>query len=88
MKSDLTALRNAVDAEWNSRSRYLQDRPPTLVNEAINAVTDSTQARGQAGVEDLIVAMLGYEDSMASRVVARLGVAPKDVINELSPQGA
>jgi ATP-dependent Clp protease ATP-binding subunit ClpA len=84
METDLATLTSAVDAEWASRSQFLQDRPVTLIKDAINAAADSTQAHGLAGVEDLIVAMLGYEDSMASRVVARLGIAPKDVVNELS----
>jgi ATP-dependent Clp protease ATP-binding subunit ClpA len=80
MKTDVVALRAAVDAEWASKSGHLQDRPPTLVNEAIRAVVNSTQGGGQAGVEALLAVLLGYEDSMATRVVARLGVDPKHVI--------
>jgi ATP-dependent Clp protease ATP-binding subunit ClpA len=85
MKTDLATLTSAVDADWKaSRSQFLLDRPVTLIKEAIFAVGDSTHAPVQAGVEDLIVAMLGYEDSMASRVVTRLGIAPEDVVTELS----
>jgi len=85
MKTDLATLTSAVDADWKaSRSQFLLDRPVTLIKEAINTVADATPAHAQAGVEDLIVAMLGYEESMASRVLARLGIAPKDVVTELS----
>jgi ATP-dependent Clp protease ATP-binding subunit ClpA len=85
MKTDIGTLTEAVDAEWKSRSQYFQDRPPTLVNESIGMVVGSIQEGGQASVEALIVAMLAYEDSMAVRVVTRLGIEPTVVAAALNP---
>jgi hypothetical protein len=84
MDTDLATLRDAVEAEWTSRSRYLQDAPPTLVNESINAVGGSIEPGSQASITALLVALLAYEDSMASRIVGRLGVTPKDLAAKLT----
>jgi ATP-dependent Clp protease ATP-binding subunit ClpA len=84
MNTDLATLTNSVEAEWSSRSQYLQDAPPTLVNESINAVAGAIEPGGAASVTALLVAMLAYEDSMISRIVARLGVTPKQLASKLT----
>jgi ATP-dependent Clp protease ATP-binding subunit ClpA len=84
MNADLATLMNAVEVEWSSRSQYLQDAPPTLVNESINAVAGAIEPGSTASVTALLVAMLAYEDSMASRIVARLGVTPKQLASKLT----
>ncbi len=84
MNTNLATLINAVEAEWSSRSPYLQDAPPTLVNESINAVAGAIEPGSTASVTALLVAMLAYEGSMASRIVARLGVTPKRLASNLA----
>jgi len=84
MNTNLATLMNAVEAEWSSRSPYLQDAPPTLVNESINAVAGAIEPGSTASVTSLLVAMLAYEGSMASRIVARLGVTPKQLASNLA----
>src|SRR5438128_12426615 len=43
MGTDLSTLNSAVDAEWNARSRWLQDQPFTLVNEAFHKVAADSE---------------------------------------------
>jgi hypothetical protein len=84
MGTDLSGLVAAVDAEWSDRSRYLQDQPVTLVNEAINSTVAATPPNLHPSIETLLAATLGFDDSMASRVVRRLGVEPSSVATELN----
>ena len=84
MGCDLSRLDQAVDAEWSARSPYMQDRPATLVNKAFNAVASEAQPDTELQLEALLVRMLSYPDSMASRVAARLGVEPHVLAQRLT----
>jgi ATP-dependent Clp protease ATP-binding subunit ClpA len=74
MGTDLDTLNSAVDAEWSSRSVWLQDQPFSLLNEAFQKVVADSGTRLRLGT--LLAATLGYPDSMASRVVKRIGIEP------------
>jgi len=77
MGTDLKTFNSAVDAEWSARSRWLQDQPFTLVNEAFQKVAANSEPGTDLRLETLLAVMLGYPDSMASRVVRRIGIEPE-----------
>ena len=81
---DLDRLTEAVAAEWNARSRYLQDQPVTLVNEAFQSVAAEAQPGVQLHLPSLLATMLRYPDSMASRVATRVGVEPNVLAERLA----
>jgi ATP-dependent Clp protease ATP-binding subunit ClpA len=76
MGTDLDTLNSAVDAEWSSRSRWLQDQPFSLLNEAFQKVAADSEPGTDLRLGTLLAAMLGYPDSMASRVLKRIGIEP------------
>jgi len=85
MGCDLERLGQAVDAEWSSRSPYLQDRPATLVNEAFQSVASgAANPTLELRLPALLIAMLDYPDSMASRLASRLDVEPAVLARRLS----
>jgi len=84
MRTDLSTLVAATDAEWSERSRYLQDEPATVVNEAINSTAAATPPNRHPGIETLLAAMLSFDKSMASRVVRRLGGVPDALAKQLN----
>src|SRR6266850_8497699 len=85
MGCDLDRLGQAVDAEWTSRSPYLQDRPATLVNEAFQSVASgAANTTLELRLPALLIAMLDYPDSMASRLARRLDVEPAVLARRLS----
>ena len=85
MGCDLDRLGQAVDAEWSSRSPYLQDRPATLVNEAFQSVASgAANTTLELRLPALLIAMLDYPDSMASRLARRLDVEPAVLARRLS----
>jgi len=85
MGCDLDRLGQAVDAEWGSRSPVLQDRPATLVNEAFQSVASgAANTTLELRLPALLIAMLGYPDSMASRLARRLDVEPAVLAGRLS----
>jgi len=80
---DVDALSAAVDAEWNAGSHRLQDQPPTLLNEALQAVAAAAQPDAQLDLASLLVELLAYPDSMATRIVRRVGADPNRVAEGL-----
>ena len=80
---DLDALDAAVDAEWDAGSHRLQDQPPTLLNQAFQAVAAAAPPRMELDLASLLVEILAYPDSMATRVVRRVGADPNRVAEEL-----
>ncbi len=87
MSTELDTLGQAVDAEWSSRNRFLQDQPFTLVNEVFQSVASELGPGQQPRLSTFLAKVLGYPDSMASRVVRRLGVEPTDVALHLASGG-
>ena len=81
--ADLDTLSAAVDAEWNARSKWLQDQPFTLLNEAFEAVAATAQPDAQLKLSALLAEILGHPDSMATRIVRRVGGDPKRVAEAL-----
>jgi ATP-dependent Clp protease ATP-binding subunit ClpA len=74
--TDLDSLSKAVDDEWNARSAWMQDQPFTLLNEAFQAVAAESEPGTELHMTSLLVKLLGYPDSMASRLVRRVGGEP------------
>lgn len=83
MGCDLDRLAQATDAEWSGRSKYLQDRPTTLVNEAFQKVAGEAQPGSELRLSVLLAAMLAYPESMATRVAVRVGIEPKVLAERL-----
>ncbi|SRR6266851_2250778 len=81
---DLSRLDEAVDAEWSARSPFMQDRPATLVNEAFDAIASEAQPDTELQLAALLVRILSYPDSMASRVAVRVGVEPHVLAQRLT----
>jgi len=76
MGCNLDQFTEAVDSEWSAQTRYLQDQPATLVNEAFQSVAAGMQPGADLHVSVLLAAMLRYPNSMASRLATRLGIEP------------
>jgi len=83
LRTDIETLNAAVDAEWNSRSRWTQDQPFTIVKEAFEAVDRDSPTNSELHLDALLANMLRFPDSMASRVVRRLGGEPSAVAEHL-----
>jgi len=81
--ADLDRLGAAVDDEWNARSKWLQDQPSTLLNEAFEAVAASAEPGAQLKLAALLAEILGHPDSMATRIVRRVGGDPKRLAEAL-----
>ena len=85
MGCDLDRLGQAVDAEWSSRSPFLQDQPATLVNEAFQSVASgAANTTLELRLPALLIAMLDYPESMASRLARRLDLEPAVLARRLS----
>lgn len=59
----------------------MQDQPVRLLNEAFEAVAADAKPGTELHVATLLSKLLGYPDSMASRMARRVGVEP-DVLAE------
>ena len=81
--TDLVSLRSAVDAQWSEVSPWLLDQPISLVNAAMTAAVERVPASDEAGIEMLLTVLLEFNDSMASRLVTRLGGEPTTVARAL-----
>jgi hypothetical protein len=80
---DLDALSAAVDVEWTARTKGHQDQPVTLVNQAFQAVAAAALPDAQLNLASLLVEIVAYPDSMATRVMRRVGADPNRVAEKL-----
>ena len=76
MGCNLDQLTEAVESEWSARTRYRQDQPATLVNEAFQTVAAGMQPGTDLHLSALLAAMLSYPNAMASRLATRVGIEP------------
>ena len=74
---ELEALRQAYELELESRPPALQDDPPTLVSEAIAAAASRKSSSASVPLSTVLAEMFRVADSMASRIVRRLGLDNK-----------
>ena len=86
LNTNVEALNAAVDAEWSARATSLKDEPVTLLNESFHSVAAAALPEADLHLEALLANLLGYPDSMASRIVRRLGGDPIDVAARLSSE--
>ena len=80
---DLDKLSDAVDAEWSAQPKWLQDQPVTLLRDAFQSVADGAPPDAELHLAWLLAEVLGYPDSMASRVIKRMGGEPAAVADSL-----
>lgn len=85
LRTDSAKLTASVDDEWQSRPMALQDQPFTVISEAVGQAM-AAEPDEPVTINRLIAATLRFEDSMASRIAARLGLRPEDVARQLLEQ--
>jgi hypothetical protein len=86
MSTDIDTLNAAVDAEWNARLPWMQDQPFTVMKEAFEAVARDSPPDAELHLDALLAITLKFPDSMASRVVRRVGSEPSCVAERLMAQ--
>ena len=86
LDTDLDTLNAAIDTEWAERSAWTQDQPFTVVKESFQGVADESPPGAELHLLSLLVKMLEYPDSMASRVIKRMGVEPETLARRLTSE--